>query len=77
MLTTSEPPAPWTVVRPPGPSALPRAPTRSSDHEPRIESPGRIQAMCEGHVRRYRVRGEEHPWPLSKAGKAASLRTSR
>jgi hypothetical protein len=45
MPTTSEPPASWTVVRPPGPSAQPRAPTRSSDHESGIMIPGRIQAM--------------------------------
>ena len=40
MPTTPEPPASWTVVRPLGPSALPRAPTRSHDHESGIAIPG-------------------------------------
>jgi hypothetical protein len=59
MPTTSEPPAPRAVVRPPGPSALPRAPTRSRDHDPGIVIPGRMQAMCEGYAKTVPVREEK------------------
>jgi len=59
MPAITEAPAPWMVVRPLGPSALPRAPTRSRDREPEIVSPGRIQATREGHVKILPVREEK------------------
>jgi hypothetical protein len=59
MPTTTEAPAPRMVVRPPGPSALPRAPTRSKDREPGIVNPGRIQARREGHAKTVPVREEK------------------
>jgi hypothetical protein len=59
MPTTTEAPAPRMVVRPPGPSALPRAPTRARDREPGSVSPGRIQATRVGHAKIVPVREEK------------------